>query len=54
MNFGHLHVHTEHSYLDGFGSAEQYIKEAKKLGFNYLACTDHGNIDGLIKFQKAC
>jgi len=54
MNFSHLHVHNEFSFLDGFGSAESYVKEAKKLGFNYLSLTNHGNIDGLIKFQKAC
>ena len=54
MNFGHLHIHNEFSYLDGFGSAENYAKEAKKAGFNFLALTNHGNLDGLIKFQKAC
>jgi DNA polymerase-3 subunit alpha len=50
----HLHVHTEYSTLDGFGSLESYANKANKLGFKYLACTDHGNIDGLIKFQQAC
>jgi DNA polymerase-3 subunit alpha len=53
-NFCHLHVHTEYSTLDGFGKPEDYAKRAKALGHKYLACTDHGNIDGLIKFQKAC
>jgi DNA polymerase-3 subunit alpha len=53
-NFAHLHVHTEHSLLDGFGSAKQYVKKAKELGFVALGCTDHGSIDGLIKFQKEC
>lgn len=52
--FCHLHLHTEYSLLDGFGKAEQYIARAKELGFKYIACTDHGNIDGLIKFQKCC
>ena len=52
MEFCHLHVHTEHSLLDGYGSAKQYIAKAKDLGFKYIACTDHGNQDGLIKFQK--
>ena len=52
-NFCHLHVHTEYSLLDGYGSPENYAKEAKRLGFKYLACTDHGSIDGLIKFQQA-
>lgn len=53
-DFAHLHVHTEYSTLDGFGKPEDYVKKAKKMGFKYLACTDHGNIDGLIKFQQAC
>jgi len=52
--FCHLHVHNEFSYLDGYGSAEQYVLRAKELGFDCLGLTNHGNIDGLIKFQKAC
>jgi DNA polymerase-3 subunit alpha len=52
MNFCHLHLHTEHSLLDGCGSAKQYLSRAKELGFEYLACTDHANIDGAIKFQS--
>lgn len=54
MAFVHLHVHNEFSYLDGFGSAENYAKKAAELGMSHLALTNHGNIDGLIKFQKAC
>lgn len=53
-HFCHLHVHTQYSLLDGYGSAEKYAKQAKKLGFEYLACTDHGSIDGLLDFQKEC
>lgn len=52
--FSHLHVHTEYSLLDGFGTAEDYVKRAKELEQGALAITDHGNIDGLIKFQKEC
>lgn len=52
--FCHLHVHTQYSLLDGYGGAEKYVDKAKKLKMEYLACTDHGSIDGLIKFQKAC
>jgi len=52
--FAHLHGHNEYSYLDGYGSAEAYAKRCKELGFEYLALTNHGNVDGLIKFQKAC
>lgn len=54
FDYCHLHVHSEYSTLDGFGSVNNYAKKAKKLGYRYLACTDHGNIDGLIKFQEAC
>ena len=53
-DFVHLHVHNEFSQLDGMGTGEDYAKRAKQLGFKYLALTNHANIDGLIKFQKAC
>lgn len=52
--FVHLHNHTEYSQLDGLGNVKEYAARARQMGFKYLACTDHANIDGLIKFQKAC
>ena len=52
--FCHLHVHNQYSLLDGFGSEQAFAEKAKKLGFKYLALTNHGNVDGLIKHQKAC
>lgn len=52
QNFVHLHVHNEFSLLDGFGSAKNYLSRAKELGFTALGLTNHGNIDGLIKFQQ--
>ncbi len=52
--FCHLHVHNEYSYLDGYGSAKAYISKAKKLGFKYIALTNHGNIDGLLQWQQQC
>ena len=54
MDFCHLHVHDQYSILDGFGTSEMYVSEAKKHNFKYIASTNHGNIDGLIKFQKCC
>jgi len=53
-DFCHLHLHDEYSALDGYGTAEGFAKKAKEIGFEYLALTNHGNIDGLINFQKAC
>lgn len=53
-SFCHLHNHTQYSQLDGYGNAEQYAKKAKDLGFQCIAITDHGNIDGAITFQEEC
>jgi DNA polymerase-3 subunit alpha len=53
-NFAHLHLHNEYSCLDGYGSSKKYISKAKELGFNYIALTNHGNIDGLLQWQREC
>jgi len=54
MNFCHLHLHTEISLLDGYGSVNKYIAKAKELGQNYNGCTDHGSIDNLLQWQIEC
>lgn len=54
INFCHLHVHNEFSFLDGYGSAKAYIKKAKELGMTHLALTNHANVAGNLKFQFAC
>jgi DNA polymerase III subunit alpha len=54
MSFGHLHIHNEFSLLDGLGSANDYAAKAKELNQEYIALTNHGNIDGLLKFQRTC
>lgn len=50
--FCHLHIHNEYSFLDGVGRARVYLKKARELGQQYLALTNHGNIDGLLDFQN--
>ena len=52
--FTHLHNHDQYSYLDGYGSSKKYIAKAKELGFNYIALTNHSNVDGLLQWQKEC
>ena len=42
MDFTHLHVHTEYSLLDGSGKIGEMAAQAKALGMNSLAITDHG------------
>jgi len=50
----HLHVHSTFSFLDGFGTPEQIAARAKDLGQSAIALTDHGNICGHVRFNKAC
>jgi len=52
--FCHLHLHNEHSLLDGYGSSDQYAQKAKEIGHTHMALTNHGNVDGNIKFQLSC
>ncbi|MBD3244651.1 MAG: DNA polymerase III subunit alpha [Candidatus Moranbacteria bacterium] len=52
--FVHLHVHSHYSLLDGLGKVDDLLAQAKKLGMNALALTDHGVMYGAIEFfQKA-
>jgi DNA polymerase III subunit alpha len=52
--FCHLHLHNQYSQLDGMGTEVDYAERAKELGFTHIGLTNHGNIDGIIKWQKAC
>lgn len=54
MPFTHLHVHTEYSLLDGSSKISEIAKQAKKLGMDSLAITDHGVMYGVIDFYRAC
>ena len=54
MAFTHLHVHTEFSLLDGSSKIKEIAVQAKKLGFDSLAITDHGVMYGVIDFYRAC
>lgn len=54
MSFTHLHVHTEFSLLDGSGKIKEMAAQAKKLGMDALAITDHGVMYGAIDFYRAC
>lgn len=53
MSFTHLHVHTEFSLLDGSCKIKEIVTQAKELGMDSLAITDHGVMYGAIDFYKA-
>lgn len=48
--FTHLHVHTEHSLLDGAGQLVNAVTKVAADGQKALAITDHGNLGGAWKF----
>ncbi len=54
VDFAHLHVHTEYSLLDGFSRIPKLVDQAKGLGMQHLAITDHGVLYGAMEFYKAC
>ena len=41
--FGHLHLHTMYSTLDGMGKIDEIFQRAKELEQEFIACTDHGS-----------
>jgi len=53
MSFVHLHLHTTFSFLDGYGTADQYVARCKEIGQGAFAITDHGNVFGHRPFATA-
>ena len=54
VDFAHLHVHTEYSLLDRFSRIKKLVQQARELGMQHLAITDHGAMYGALEFYKAC
>jgi DNA polymerase-3 subunit alpha len=50
----HLHVHSEHSVLDGACNIEQMAARAAELNMPALSLTDHGVMNGALDMYKAC
>ncbi|GHV82113.1 hypothetical protein AGMMS49991_06710 [Spirochaetia bacterium] len=53
-DFVHLHVHSDYSLLDSTAPIEDLVNKAAALGMKRLAITDHGNMFGVLKFQREC
>lgn len=53
MSFTHLHVHTEHSFLDGVSTLDGLCDRVVELKQSAVAITDHGEVSGHLLFQKA-
>ncbi len=52
MSFVHLHTHTCYSLLDGANKIPELVAQAKSLGMEALAITDHGVMYGVVEFYK--
>ena len=52
--FTHLHVHTEYSLLDGVSRIPRLVTQARELGMDTLAITDHGSLYGAMEFYSQC
>lgn len=50
----HIHVHSDHSNLDGVNRIDRLVKKAAQLGQKALSLNDHGNPSGIFQFYKAC
>jgi len=50
--FAHLHVHSNFSMLDGACPIEALVEQAKRLGMEALALTDHDGLYGAIRFYQ--
>ncbi len=53
-DFVHWHCHSDRSSFDGLAKLDDLVMQARKMGFESLAITDHGNVMGWIKFLKSC
>jgi DNA polymerase-3 subunit alpha len=54
VGFEILHLHTNYSLLDGYGSVEEYAKRASSLGHQYLSISDHGMMAAIPQQIKFC
>lgn len=52
--FVHLHLHSEYSLLDGACRFDNLPKRVAELGMSAVACTDHGNLFGVVHFYESC
>lgn len=52
QDFCHLHVHSNYSVLDGTNKIPALVARVKELGMSACAITDHGNLHGIVEFQK--
>lgn len=53
LTLASLHHHSTMSFGDGHRLPSEHVQACAELGYEALALTDHGNISGHIKLEKA-
>ena len=53
-HFTNLHLHTDHSLLDGAITIDRLVSFGKEHNLKTLAISDHGNIFGAVSFFDKC
>lgn len=54
VGYEHLHLHSDFSALDGFGTVEEYALRASQINQNFLTVSDHGMMGVIPRQIKAC
>jgi DNA polymerase-3 subunit alpha len=54
VGFEHLHLHTDFSLLDGFGTVEEYAARAYAINQRFLTVSDHGMLGAVPRQIRAC
>ncbi len=54
MNFVHIHLHTDFSCLDGYGTTSEYATKAAQNGVPFLCVTDHGMAAAFPRMIEEC
>ena len=54
VGFEHLHLHSDFSVLDGYGTADEYAKRAKEINQSFLCISDHGSLGAVPRQIQAC
>lgn len=54
IGFENLHLHSDFSVLDGYGTVQEYSKRAKEINQSFLCVTDHGSMGAIPRQIQAC
>ncbi|MDN5750200.1 MAG: error-prone DNA polymerase, partial [Pseudonocardia sp.] len=51
--YAELHCHSNFSFLDGASHPEELVEQARRLGLDAIALTDHDGMYGVVRFAEA-